>query len=123
MRTRKNTIAHVEAQAQIQTRKIVLVGGVGRMYEAYRLAVKATGRELVHCEKGLPPPVQGVDAVMVVVPVCSHPQREGAATLAARLGTRVVYLRTAGVATLTRALSALGGVRAASSILQGSAHG
>jgi len=97
-----------ERAASRRRRKVVIIGGVGRMEGRYRALVEATGRELVFVERGNTGAVEGVDAVLLVVPVCGHNQQEAAGLLTARTGARLMPLRTASQSAVKAALAQLG---------------
>ena len=87
---------------------IVLVGGKGGLFEHYRDIVEAAGLELRYFERHLPArlssAVRDVALVVVMVGMVSHPLREQAQRLASREHAPIVYLRTASVSAMRKAL-------------------
>lgn len=83
---------------------VLLVGGIGRMSDAYRAAAASVGASLLHAEHKLPSTPPRVDAVLVVAAVCSRPLLTAARDLAAVQRAPIHYLRTASISTLRRAL-------------------
>lgn len=92
------------------SRRLLVVGGLGKMGAHYRVLVESQGLELIHRERSM----QGgtapreLAAVIVIVPVVSHVLREAAARVAASQRVPIVYLRSASLSALGRALDELG---------------
>ncbi len=85
---------------------MLLIGGNGGRSALYRGAAASLGCDLLHIEKGtLPPTPPRVALIVVVASVCSHPLREAAARLAELRSIPIVYLRTASVSALRKALA------------------
>lgn len=79
------------------SRRVLLVGGVGRMEPQYRAAAAELGYDLVYRERRCDPtrPERPVDMVVVVQPVSSPKLREAAARLAELCEVPVVYVLSA----------------------------
>jgi hypothetical protein len=87
---------------------VVIVGGSGGLSDRYRSIVEARGLSLRHFERHLPAglnsAIRNIALVVVMVGMVSHPLREQAQRLAVREDAPIVYLRTASLSALRKAL-------------------
>lgn len=92
------------------SRRLLVVGGLDKMGARYRALVESRGLELIHRERSMPGGTapRELVAIVVIVPVVSHVLREAAVRMAASHGVPIVYLRSASLSALGRALEDLG---------------
>lgn len=84
---------------------VLLVGGIGRMLDAYRTAAASAGLDLIHAETRLSGTPPHVAAVLVVTSACSHPLLTAARQLATAQQAPIFYLRQPSISALRRALA------------------